>query len=137
MHRSALFIVPLGAAVALAAACAQSATGAPAATASGPTSSHDCFSARNVSSFTPHGRDEIDIQAGARRYYRLTFAGVCENTNWARHVAVVARNGGSFICQGFDAELIVNDPGSGPQRCLVNSVRRLSDEEARALKYYR
>ena len=137
MYRSALFIMPLGAAAALAAACAQPANGTPTAGASGSTSGHDCFSARNVSSFTPHGRDEIDIQAGARRYYRLTFAGVCENTNWARHVAVVARNGGSFICQGFDAELIVNDPGSGPQRCLVNSVRRLSDEEARALKYYR
>jgi len=28
-------------------------------------------------------------------------------------------------------------PGIGPQRCLVNSVRRLTDEEAHALKYYR
>jgi hypothetical protein len=137
MFKSVAFIIPLGVAAALAAACAQQAAGAPPVAESGPTSGHDCFSARNVSSFTPHGSDEIDIQAGARRYYRLTFAGVCENTNWARHVAVVARSGGSFICQGFDAELIVNDPGSGPQRCLVNSVRRLSDEEARALKYYR
>lgn len=137
MLRSVAILLPLGAAAALAAACAQQAAGAPTAAASGPTSGRECFNARSVSSFTPHGRDEIDIQAGARRYFRLTFAGVCENTNWARRVAVVARGGGSFICQGFDAELIVNDPGSGPQRCLVNSVRRLSDEEARALKYYK
>ena len=136
MPRSFVILVPLAALSVLGAACAQQAAGAPAA-ASGPASGHDCFNVRNVSSFTPHGRDDVDIQAGARRYFRLTFAGVCENTNWARHVAVVARGGGSFVCQGFDAELIVNDPGMGPQRCMVNSVRRLSDEEARALKYYR
>jgi hypothetical protein len=135
MIRSAFYFVPLGAIAALVAAPAQQAPAAPAA--SGPASGRECFNARSVSSFTPHGRDEVDIQAGARRYYRLTFAGVCENINWTRRVAVVARGGGSFICQGFDAELIVNDPGIGPQRCLVNSVRRLADEEAHALKYYR
>ena len=135
MIRSGLYLVPLGVLAAIVAACAQQAPAAPAAP--GSSSARECFNARSVSSFTPHGRDEVDIQAGARRYYRLTFAGVCENINWTRRVAVVARGGGSFICQGFDAELIVNDPGLGPQRCLVNSVRRLSDEEARALKYYR
>jgi hypothetical protein len=133
--KSGFYLVPFGAVAALVAACAQQAPAAPAA--SGPASGRECFNARNVSSFTPHGRDEVDIQAGARRYYRLTFAGVCENINWTRRVAVVPRGGGSFICQGFDAELVVNDPGIGPQRCLVNSVRRLTDEEARALKYYR
>jgi Family of unknown function (DUF6491) len=130
--RSGYFLAPLGALAALVSACAQQ---APAA--AGTASARECFNARNVSSFTPHGRDEVDIQAGARRYYRLTFAGVCENINWTRRVAVVPRGGGSFICQGFDAELVVNDPGIGPQRCLVNSVRRLTDEEAHALKYYR
>ena len=132
MTRSAL--IPLSIGVATLAACAQQAASAPASAAN---SGRECFNARSVSSFTPHGHDEVDIQAGARRYYRLTFAGVCENTNWTRRVAVVARGGGSFICQGFDAELIVDDPGIGPQRCLVSSVRRLSDEEARALKYYK
>jgi hypothetical protein len=124
-----------GAATGVAAACAQQAADAPAASA--PSSERECFNARNVSSFTPHGADEVDIQAGARRYFRLTFAGVCENVNWTRRIAVVARGGSSWICQGFDAELVVNDPGFGPQRCLVSSVRRLSDEEARALKYYK
>ena len=135
MIRSASYCISFSALAALVAACAQQAPAKPAA--SGPSSHRECFNTRSVSSFTPHGHDEVDIQAGARRYYRLTFAGVCENINWTRRVAVVARGGGSFICQGFDAELIVNDPGFGPQRCLVNSVRRLSDEEARALKYYK
>jgi hypothetical protein len=133
--RSGICLVPLGALAALVAGCAQQTTASNAA--HGPASGRECFNARSVSSFTPHGRDEVDIQAGARRYYRLTFAGVCENINWTRRVAVVSRGGGSFICQGFDAELIVNDPGIGPQRCLVNSVRRLTDAEARALRYYK
>jgi hypothetical protein len=133
--KSGLYLTAFGALAALLAACAQQAPAAP--SAAGSASGRECFNARNVSSFTPHGPDEVDIQAGARRYYRLTFAGVCENISWTRHVAVVPRGGGSFICQGFDAEILVNDPGIGPQRCLVNSVRRLTDEEAHALKYYR
>lgn len=51
-------------------------------------------------------------------------------------MALVSR-GSSWICQGLDAELIVNDPGLGPQRCMARTVRPLSDAEARALKYYR
>jgi hypothetical protein len=48
----------------------------------------------------------------------------------------VARSGSSFVCQGFDAELVVPNPGLGPQRCLVSSVRRLTDAEVKA-KYRR
>lgn len=134
MMKSAAILLALGAVTAVAAACAQPMAGAPAAAQS---TGRECFNARNVSSFSPFGRDAVDIQAGARRYYRLTFAGVCENVNWTRRVAVVSRSGSSWICQGLDAELVVNDPGIGPQRCLVSSVRRLSDAEARALRYYR
>lgn len=115
------------------AGCAQQAANAPTTASSG----RECFSARNVSSFKAQGDNAVDIQAGVRRYYRLQLAGVCPNVNWARRVAVVARSGSSFICQGLDAELVVIDPSLGPQRCLVSNVRRLSDAEARALKYYK
>ena len=115
------------------AGCTQQASSAPTAASSG----RECFSARNVSSFKAQGDNAVDVQAGIRRYYRLQLAGVCPNVNWARRVAVVARSGSSFICQGLDAELVVIDPSLGPQRCLVSNVRRLSDAEARALKYYK
>jgi len=131
MTRSALILLSIG--VATLAACAQQAASAPAAASSG----RECFNARNISSFTAQGESTIDIQAGVRRYYRLQIAGVCTNVNWARKLAVVTRSGSSWICQGFDADLVIDDPGTGPQRCLVSSVRRLSDAEARALKYYR
>ena len=43
--------------------------------------------------------------------------------------------GGSWICQGTDAEIIVRN-GAMPDRCLVDSVRRLRDEEVKALKLH-
>lgn len=128
MTRSAAFL----AAIALA-GCAQQHAAPPAAAASG---GRECFSARSVSGFTAVDDDTVDVQVGSRRHYRLEIAGVCTNVNWVNAVALVARNGSSFICQGFDAELVVRDPGLGPQRCVVNSVRRLSDAEVKA-KYRR
>ena len=122
MTRSAAFL----AACALA-GCAQQSP--PAAAASG---GRECLSARNVSGFSAVDDDTVDVQVGARSYYRLELAGVCPNVNWVNGVALVARGGGSFICRGMDAELVVPNPGLGPQRCLVSSVRRLSDAEVAA-----
>ena len=131
MTRSALILLSIG--VATLAACAQQAASAPAAASSG----RECFNARNISSFKAQGDNAVDIQVGVRRYYRMDLAGVCPNVNWANRVVVVTRSGSSWICEGFDAEIVVPDPGLGPQRCVVSSVRRLTDAEARALKYYR
>ncbi len=113
------------------AGCAQQPASAPATAASG---ARDCFSARSVNGFTPRDDDTVDVQVGARRYYRLELAGVCPNVNWATGVALVSRGGTSFICQGLDADLVVPNPGLGPHRCLVSSVRRLSDAEVQALR---
>jgi hypothetical protein len=117
--------------VATLAGCAQQPGSAPATASSG---ARDCFSARSVNGFTPRDDDTVDVQVGARRYYRLELAGVCPNVNWATGVALVSRGGTSFVCQGLDADLVVPNPGLGPQRCLVTSVRRLSDAEVQALR---
>lgn len=93
----------------------------------------DCFHANNVSGFTARSDETVDLQVGANRHYRLQLAGVCPNVNWTTGVAIVSR-GSPWICQGLDAELIVPNPGLGPQRCLVSSVRRLSDAEVQALR---
>ena len=127
MIRSAA--IPL--AFATLAGCAQQPASAPATAASG---ARDCFSARSVNGFTARDDDTVDVQVGARRFYRLELAGVCPNVNWATGVALVSRGGTSFICQGLDADLVVPNPGLGPQRCLVSSVRRLSDAEVQALR---
>lgn len=124
-------LAALLAALALA-GCAQQPSAPPAAAASG---GRECFSATNASGFSPVDDDTVDVRVGARRWFRLEIAGVCPNVNWARGVTLVARSGGSFICQGLDAEIVVRDPGLGPHRCLVSSVRRLSDAEVQAQRH--
>jgi hypothetical protein len=126
-------VVLSGIASAVLSGCAPQPAAVPQSAASG----RECFYAGNVSSFHPISDEVVDVQAGARRYYRLQLFGTCPGVNWRTSVAIRTRGGSSWICQGMDAELIVPEPGLGPQRCLVQSVRRLSDAEARALRYYR
>lgn len=91
----------------------------------------DCFSARSISSFSPAGREAVDVRVGANRHYRLMLGGYCPDVDWSLRLGVQTRGGSSFICAGYDAEILV--PGStGVQRCSVTEVRRLIPEEVRA-----
>ncbi len=131
MTRSAAILSCIGATAALAGCAAQ--PQGPAAGASG----RQCFHAGSVNDFDARGNDVIDVRSGANRYFRLQLFPGCPNTNWTRQVALRTTSGSSWICQGMDAELIVPEPGIGPQRCLVTSVRRLSDAEVAALRQQR
>ena len=131
MTQSAAILLCVGATAALA-GCAPQPQGPAAAT-----SGRQCFHAGSVNDFDARGNDVIDVRAGANRYFRLQLFPGCPNTNWTRQVALRTTSGSSWICQGLDAELIVPDPGIGPQRCLVTSVRRLSDAEVAALRQQR
>ena len=97
-------------------------------------SGRQCFHAGWVNDFDARGDDVIDVRSGANRYFRLQLFPGCPNTTWTRQVALRTTSGSSWICQGLDAELIVPQPGIGPQRCLVTSVRRLSDAEVAAIR---
>ena len=131
MTRSAAFFLTLCTAAGVLAGCAPQ--GMPAAAAS---PRRECFSAVSLNSFHPIGDEFVDVRAGSRRYFRMELTGACPDVRWSNAVAVRTLGGSSWICQGVDAEVIVPSP-SGTQRCLVTSVRRLSDAEARALRYYR
>ena len=97
-------------------------------------SGRQCFHAGSINDFDARRNDVIDVRSGANRYFRLQLFPGCAYTNWTRQVALRTTSGSSWICQGLDAELIVPEPGLGPQRCLVTSVRRLSDAEVAALR---
>jgi hypothetical protein len=116
--------------------CTQQPQQAGSASANAAPARQRCFHAAQASNFIAHGDSTVDVQVGARRYYRLELFGVCPHLDWSNRVALVSR-GTSWICEGLDAEVIVNDPGLGPQRCMAKSVRPLSDAEARDLQYYR
>ena len=136
-HSLIPFIVPaIGAVlvVAWAAASGSAASGSAGVVAERP--APRCFLARQVNGFTSRGRDIVDVHVGANRYYRLTLGGVCPDVDWSLRVGIRTLGGGSWICQGADAEIIVPSP-NGRQRCLVTDVRPLSREEVAAARHRR
>ena len=126
MIRSAAVLLAAGGTALLASACSSKPAAAPAAAMS---SNRQCFLASQVNGYSPISDEAVDVQVGANRYFRLDLFGFCPNVDWSRRVALRTTGGGSWICQGLDAEIIVPEPGLGPQRCLVRSVRQISKEQ--------
>jgi hypothetical protein len=91
-------------------------------------SNGQCFRASDVNGFAPSPNGFVDVRVGASRFYRLELGGGCPNVNWSMSVGVRSTSGGAFICEGYDAELIVPDP-SGTQRCPISRISPISKEE--------
>jgi len=100
----------------------------PAGPAGSLASSGQCFLANQVNGFSPSPNGYVDVRVGASRYYRLELGGGCPNVNWSMSVGIRSVGGGSFICQGYDAELVVPDP-SGTQRCPISSIMPITREQ--------
>jgi hypothetical protein len=102
--------------------------------ASAASAGRQCFRAADVNGFSPIDRDTVDVTVGAGRTYRLELFAPCQDVNWSQRIAIRSR-GSSWICTGnsLQAELIVPD-AIGPDRCMVNSIRRLSEEERDAAR---
>jgi hypothetical protein len=95
--------------------------------------SRQCFLPSQVNGFTPIDRDTVDVRVGANQIYRLELTAYCGDIDWALRVGIRSTASGNWVCQGLDAELIAPGP-LGPEICHVDSVRRLSDEEAEAAR---
>ena len=122
----------LGIAVGIAAA-------AGAQTQEAPTTSREsrsCFLPSQVNGFTSVDRDTVDVRIGTRQIYRLELTGICQDIDWDLRIGIRSTGGGSWVCQGLDAELISQGP-IGLETCPVTSVRRLSDEEVEAERHRR
>lgn len=91
-----------------------------------------CFHADTVNSFSAIGENAVMVRSGVNDYYRLELFGPCLDVDWAMRIGIRSR-GSSWVCEGFDAELIVPHV-TGVQQCPVRSVRKLSDAEAEALR---
>lgn len=111
------------AAAALIAACARQPT-APMASAQGGR----CFSASQVNGFSAVSDRLVDVEVGANRYYRLELTGFCPFVDRSTRIALRTIGGGSWICSGMDAELILPDSPMG-ERCPVVGVRQISRDE--------
>ena len=107
--------------IALAACSSQPVTSSAAATAP----ARDCFSARDVNGFSSVSDTVVDVKVGSNRYYRLTTDGSCPNGNFQPRVTLRTLTGGSWICQGLDAEIVVPDP-AGAERCQVRAIQPIT-----------
>jgi hypothetical protein len=116
------------------AGCAQAPApmAAPTAAAAGA-SRGQCFHAGQVSGFSSVSDNIVDVKVGANRFYRLQMSGSCPNSNFSQRVALRTIGGGSWICRGLDAEIIVPDPMGG-QRCLITDVTPISKDVYRATR---
>jgi hypothetical protein len=92
-----------------------------------------CFLPRQVSGFNAETRDTVFVTVGTRSIYQLDIVGVCPEVDWSQRIGIRSRGGGSWVCHGLDAELIVPSP-TGVQTCPVTNVRQLAPEEARAYR---
>lgn len=92
----------------------------------------ECFFVREVQSFASNDDRRVYVRTGANEVFELQTFG-CSNVDWSTSIGIRSTTGGSSICSGLDAELIVPDLPGGRTTCPVTGVRRLSDAEVAAL----
>ncbi|GAA4716613.1 hypothetical protein H9L13_06330 [Sphingomonas lutea] len=131
MRWTAITLTSLGLATASLAAVA----GLP-ATPSAAQPARQCFNASAIRGFETLPGGLVLMRAGGNRTFALQTLGDCPDLNWARGIGVRTFGGGSWICSGLDAQLVVPSP-IGAQYCAVRDVRWISREEARALRQSR
>ena len=96
-------------------------------------SGRQCFLPYQVNGFHPINRDTVLVTVGARTTYALDLLGTCSDIDWSERIGIRSTGGGSWVCEGLDAEVFVPSP-TGLQRCPVLGVRRLTPEEAQAMR---
>ncbi|WP_236634236.1 DUF6491 family protein [Caulobacter sp. X] len=97
-----------------------------------PKAERTCFRAQNVDGFNAVDKETVDVSVGVRDVYRLTLFSPSPDIDWTQRIGIEAR-GGSWICSGMDATIIVPGP-IGAQRYPVTAIRKLTPEEIKARK---
>jgi hypothetical protein len=92
-----------------------------------------CFNVRMIDNFNAPDESTVYIRVNVNEIYRLKLFAPCPNVNWDQRIALQNRSGSSWICSPLDAELLVGDPGVGPQRCPISEMHKLTPAEAAAL----
>ncbi len=126
-RRQTMMISVMGAS--LLAGCAGQGTSA---SSSSTASTRNCFWPSQVNGFSDAGRDQVYVYTGVNDTYLFQTFGHCPDLNFTEHLALKTRSPG-MICQGLDVDLIV--PSSiGFQRCPVQMIRKLTDDEASTVR---
>jgi hypothetical protein len=93
-----------------------------------------CFLPRQVDSFAAQDITIVNLRHN-QDYYRLNLAENCPEIQEADAIRVIPRGGGSFVCVGetANAEVLAISKVTGPRRCLVRDVHKLTPTEVASL----
>lgn len=93
-----------------------------------------CFFANQVNGWNAD-RDEktVYLNVGVKEVYKAELFSRCNDIDTALTIGIETRTGGSSICDGLDAVLLVRSP-IGPQRCEITKITKLTAEEVEARK---
>lgn len=122
---------PLSVAICAVLAAAPAVAVAQADKPSTPKAERACFRAQDVDGFNAVDKETVDVSV-RRDVYRLTLFAPSPDIDWTQRIGVESR-GGSWICTGSDATIIVPE-AIGVQRYPVTAIRKLSPEEIKARK---
>lgn len=104
------------------------------AVAAAAKTSNACFYGHNADGFSAKGDRTVYVRSGIRDIYELTLFAPCLDIDWAQHIAIKSQTGNDFICEGSNAPYEIFSPSvTGPQRCQVSAVRKLSAAEVAAM----
>lgn len=101
-------------------------------TGPGTAAPRQCFFVSQVNGFEAEDERTVYVTVGVNDVYELAMAGPCPNVDWSQRIGIAPRGGGSSVCAGYDADLLVPQFSGEPYRCQVRAVRRLSEAEAEA-----
>lgn len=91
-----------------------------------------CFRAQEVNGFSAVNDRQVNLRVGVNDIWQLDLFARCPEVDWSMKLGIESR-GSSWICSGLDATIIT--PSTiGPQRCAVQSVRKLTLQEIEALE---
>ncbi|MDB5453909.1 MAG: hypothetical protein JWO33_2487 [Caulobacteraceae bacterium] len=92
-----------------------------------------CILSRQVDSWAAQGIDVVNVKVN-QDYFRLNLAEACPEIQEADRIRLNGR-GTSFICVGeaAAAEVTAYSKVTGPKRCLVRDMQRLTSAEVASL----
>jgi hypothetical protein len=119
---------------ALIAACTQYAEAPAGQSAAAANGGRQCFYAPNVSGFRRGSApDTVVVNTNSRDYYEFRTQRYCaDRLDWRQTIALRSRTG-TFICNGYDAEIYVPEAVT-PLYCPLYDMRKLSPAEVAALR---
>jgi hypothetical protein len=122
------FAIPLSI---LAAALVTGAMSGP-ATAADKKPARACFRADDIRTWKFYNHQQhINLTTNRKDVFTAEVIGICPSADFAQTLGIRSRLS-SFICEGDDADLFVHD-ASGPQRCQMQKIHKLSADEVAAL----